>query len=321
MKVYSYILFFLVFISCESPQKEVNTWDSISNSRLFSLNDSLIQTYDLSGGIVSSIPNKEYNRIAILNAPFYAYFRWIANKKVVGVFNKSRFGQPYGNFESLGEGSEIDLEKLIAVQPDLIICNSYQLDVIKSLDIPKLVIDEYLENGIQRRRSFYQIVGAVSNKLTEAKEVANNPRTLINEFPSLNKTVLKLDNFGGEWFKPGEYTYIAKIVRYAGGELMTVEGKSESVKISQENAIVDLAKADYLLFMDWELSKEGLMDRLSPILSLKNHPKKLIYCNTSQSNYFFHSLVNSGLIINDLNSILSEEKVKGGIFELIQLEE
>lgn len=299
----------------------MNTWDSISNSRLFSLNDSLIQTYDLSGGIVSSIPNKEYNRIAILNAPFYAYFRWIANKKVVGVFNKSRFGQPYGNFESLGEGSEIDLEKLIAVQPDLIICNSYQLDVIKSLDIPKLVIDEYLENGIQRRRSFYQIVGAVSNKLTEAKEVANNPRTLINEFPSLNKTVLKLDNFGGEWFKPGEYTYIAKIVRYAGGELMTVEGKSESVKISQENAIVDLAKADYLLFMDWELSKEGLMDRLSPILSLKNHPKKLIYCNTSQSNYFFHSLVNSGLIINDLNSILSEEKVKGGIFELIQLEE
>ena len=320
MKVYSYILFFLVFISCESPQKEVNTWDSISNSKLFSLNDSLIQTYDLSGEIVSSIPKKEYNRIAILNTPFYAYFSSIAKKKVVGVFNKSRLRQHYGNFESLGDGAEIDLEKLIAVQPDLIICNSYQLDVIKSLDLPKLVIDEYLENGIQRRRSFYQIAGAVSNKLTEAKVAANNPRTLINEFPSLNKTVLKLDNFGGEYFKPGEYTYIAEIVRYAGGELMTVEGKSESVKIPQENAIVDLANAEYLIFMDWELSKEGLMDRLSPIL-LKNHPKKLIYCNTSQSNYFFHSLVNSRLIINDLNSILSGEKVKGGIFELINLEE
>ena len=320
MKVYNYILFFLFFISCESPQKEVNTWDSISNSKLFSLNDSLIQTYDLSGEIVSSIPKKEYNRIAILNTPFYAYFSSIANKKVVGVFNKSRLRQHYGNFESLGDGAEIDLEKLIAVQPDLIICNSYQLDVIKSLDLPKLVIDEYLENGIQRRRSFYQIAGAVSNKLTEAKVAANNPRTLINEFPSLNKTVLKLDNFGGEYFKPGEYTYIAEIVRYAGGELMTVEGKSESVKIPQENAIVDLANAEYLIFMDWELSKEGLMDRLSPIL-LKNHPKKLIYCNTSQSNYFFHSLVNSRLIINDLNSILSGEKVKGGIFELINLEE
>lgn len=55
------------------------------------------------------------------------------------------------------------------------------------------------------------------------------------------------------------------------------------------------------------------------LLELNNHPKKILYCNTTQTEYFEESVLNSHLIINDLNAVL-KTGVKGRFFEIKTLE-
>ena len=60
-------------------------------------------------------------------------------------------------------------------------------------------------------------------------------------------------------------------------------------------------------------------DRLKNILELDNHPSQLLYCNTTKSDYFQESVLNSHEIINDLHQVLKTGK-KGAFFELISIE-
>ena len=48
---------------------------------------------------------------------------------------------------------------------------------------------------------------------------------------------------------------------------------------------------------------------------LDNYPKKIVYCNTTQTDYYKESALNSHLIIDDLNAVLKTEK-KGRFFEI-----
>jgi len=59
---------------------------------------------------------------------------------------------------------------------------------------------------------------------------------------------------------------------------------------------------------------------MAHILTLDNYPARMIYCNTTQSDYFQQSVLNSHLIINDLHEVLFNG-AKGRFFEIVSLEE
>ncbi len=154
-----------------------------------------------------------------------------------------------------------------------------------------------------------------------ADEVIRDRKSLIyKEYEGLGVKVLKLDNFGGNWFKPGCGTYINKVFELSGVELECTNESSKSEKVSNEEAIMMLSKSDILLFMDWAESKKGLNERLSKVIELENHPSKVLYCNTVKASYFLESILNTGEIIADLHQVLKTSK-PGEFFELIDLEE
>ena len=273
------------------------------------------------GNELSKIQKKPYEKVIILATPYYKIFEELGTEsRVVGMSNVGRVNNVWDHIQSVGEGEEVDLEKIISLSPDLIICNSYQLENLKSLDVPKLACDEYLESSPIGRLRYLFLIGAVTGtEQLSFQSFQAKSKKFMQPIEKVNKTVLKLDNYGSGWFQPGCNTYISNIVTFAGATPVCVNGSSKSEKVSDEVATLALSKHELLLFMDWAPDKTGLIERLNGVLKLDNHPKKLLYCNTTQSDYFQESILNSYLIIKDLNEVLKTEK-KGRFFEIITLE-
>jgi iron complex transport system substrate-binding protein len=262
----------------------------------------------------------EYKRIILLANPFFVYFKALNTEySVVGMFNKSRVANVPKHINTVGEGAQIDLERIIRLDPDLIICNSYQLEELQSLKVPKLACDEYLEANPIGRLELIEMIAQLTNSHLKAAEVIEKRSALYQKHESLNTSILKLDNFGNGWYQPGCETYISKVIEMAGAQPLCVEKSEKSEKIAHETALYELSKNNYFLFMDWGRRKRGWKKRFNNSLKLDSNPKKIIYCNTAQTNYFEESALNSHLLINDLNTVLKTQK-KGRFFEIRTLE-
>ena len=144
----------------------------------------------------------------MLANPFFVYFKALdAQFNVVGMFNKSRVANVPKHINTVGEGAKFDLERIIRLDPDLIICNSYQLEELQSLKVPKLACDEYLEANPIGRLELTEMIAQLTNSHLKAAEVIEKRSALYQKHESLNTSILKLDNFGNGWYQPGCETY------------------------------------------------------------------------------------------------------------------
>ena len=314
-----YVIGFVISLINLSCGEEVANLEDIPE-QLFEVGTETISTRTKSGRIISEIEKKEYKRIVILATPFYTYFKALnVENNVVGIFNRERVKKVSKRIKSVGEGAYLDLEKIIQLNPDLIICNSYQLENLKSLTVPILACDEYLEAHPKGRLKFLMMIAAITKSAQEAENILKDRSSKYQNHESLNTSILKLDNFGEAWYQPGCDTYISKVIRMAGANPVCIQKSEKSEKIAHETAILKLSENNIFLFMDWGKKKRGWKKRMKHLLELNNHPKKILYCNTTQTEYFEESVLNSHLIINDLNAVL-KTGVKGRFFEIKTLE-
>tara|TARA_B100001778_G_scaffold316785_1_gene303948 strand:+ start:995 stop:1969 length:975 start_codon:yes stop_codon:yes gene_type:complete len=314
-----YVIGFVISLINLSCGEEVANLEDIPE-QLFEVGTETISTRTKSGRIISEIEKKEYKRIVILATPFYTYFKALnVENNVVGIFNRERVKKVSKRIKSVGEGAHLDLEKIIQLNPDLIICNSYQLENLKSLTVPILACDEYLEAHPKGRLKFLMMIAAITKSTQEAENILKDRSSKYQNHESLNTSILKLDNFGEAWYQPGCDTYISKVIRMAGANPVCIQKSEKSEKIAHETAIFKLSENNIFLFMDWGKKKRGWKKRMKHLLELNNYPKKILYCNTTQTEYFEESVLNSHLIINDLNAVL-KTGVKGRFFEIKTLE-
>ncbi len=313
-----FIGIFIILVNLSCGEKTSGS-EEISN-HLFSVAEETISTYSKSGRVVSEIDKKEYKRVVLLATPFYTYFEALnVENSIAGLFNKERVKKVPKSIKSVGEGAYLDLEKIIKLKPDLIICNSYQLEELKSLTVPVLACDEYLEAHPRGRLKFLKMIAAITNTRQKAEKILENISLKYKNHKTLNTSVLKLDNFGDGWYQPGCDTYISKVIRLAGADPVCIDESNMSEKIAHETAVFKLSQNNVFLFMDWGKKKRGWKKRMKHILDLDNFPTKTVYCNTTQTDYYKESALNSHLIIDDLNSVLKTGK-KGRFFEIKTLE-
>jgi ABC-type Fe3+-hydroxamate transport system substrate-binding protein len=311
------VVFIFSLVSC-SPKK--TDFKPTPYSDLFSVSSDFVYTYSLDGRQLSAVKKKEYKRIIVLASPLSIFFTTLKEERnVVGVLNKSRVYSGMKNSESVGENGKIDVEKIISLQPDLIICNTYQAEEIAGVKVNKVLIDEYLELSPRKRKTFSYLIGSLLGKEEEGRTFAMHTVSEKYAYKKLGLSVCKLDNFGGTWFEPGCNTYISQLLIGAGADFRCIKDSEKSEKVSGEKVTVELGKSDYLLFLDWAKEKKGFRDRLSLLLKFRDHPKEIIYCNTSESAYFEKSLVASVDLMSDLNTVL-QTKRKGKFFEILDLE-
>lgn len=322
MKFWGIFVFVVVVLfSCAEKRVKVVS-DTISSNFIVS-DSSFIYSLSSSGDTVSVVSiQKEYERIVVLATPLYTFFEELqATDDIKGIYSLERLQGLPSHIQNVSSGGGVDIERLIEIQPDLIVCNSYQKQDLERIngDCEILIIDEYLEHNPIQKASWLIFFG----KLLHVEKAANLAFEKIKasyvSFPTINLKVLQLNSFES-WFQPGCGNYIAQLISDAGAKMVCVPNEDGSVVVSQESAMQLLNNLDYLLFFDWELDQTSLKSRLKEVLKIRNEKKlAVLYCNTQKSQFYQKSILNPGEVIKDINFVLTTQE-EGDFFKILTIE-
>lgn len=318
MKILYLFFLLIVVLSCETDNKVT---DHFNNYEI--VQDSIFKSFNRDREVSSVVFSSPPKKVVVLATPLYSYLRALKlEKNIIGMLSLERMSGVPSFIKSIGENNEINQEKIIELSPDLIICNSFQLKSLSRLKekYQILVIDEYLETNPIRKASWIEFFGALFQKEKVSVDIYSKIKENYVPFPSENIKIIQLNNYGGKWYLPGCKSYISQVIRDAGGIVDCDSEKTGSDVVSEESAMVKLNKLDYLLFFDYAKDTSGLNIRLKPVLKLIKQKKlKVLYCNTTETNFFNESILNPDVVLNGLNLLITKG-VNGKFFKLITLE-
>lgn len=226
-----------------------------------------------------------------------------------------------GLVADVGSDAAPDYEKIVGLEPDLVLTYSMPgsafVSHLRSLGIPVLVLDDYLENSPLARASYVKIFGSMTGRMAAADSVYDAVSQAykkiaagVGDSPRVN--VLMNIPYGDAWYVPGGENYMTHLVNDAGGDVLgAVPGKSESSVISVEQALGYSAEADIWLNTGWCDTRIDLYSQ-NPVFRSMQVPK--IFNNTLRvtqggGNDFWESgAVRPDLILHDLVQILHHQK-------------
>ena len=265
-----------------------------------------------------------------------------------------------GEVPDVGFDQAPDYEKILALQPDVLLAykvsaaESPFLSKLKSLGIRVFTLYEFLENhplgrteylkafGLMTAResladSLFQNIAARYNSIAvqpsedHPKDVGRNFRTsdgAPEAAPSdahsggcsTPARVLMNIPYGDIWYVPGAESYMSKLVKDAGGQILGArEGDTESRAISLEEAFVLAQEADFWLNTGWCRTREDL-NAANPLF--KDFKIPHIYNNIRRTspgggNDFWESgYLRPDLILQDLRSIFTTDSTTDSIIPL-----
>lgn len=306
MKSWGIFFIVLCLFACKEPHRDE------ASEGPFRVENRLFTTYDSNFNVLFKVELSEApKRIIVLSTPHLSYLNTLqVENSIVGILGMERLEKEY--LEAINIGSvQVDLEKVIALNPDLIICNSGQvvdLGRIKE-NIPVLVVDEYLSSTPLEKLSWITFFGEVFKKQEFARDYFTSEKSKYQKKDQIQDGILQLNCFSGKYYLPGCTSYITNLVKDAGGKLNCKSEGSNSVIVSEEESMLMVNQAEYVLFFDWAVDTIGIKTRLKPIIDLSEDKRlKVIYCNTTLTGFMEESVIHPSAIINDLNLLLKEKK-------------
>lgn len=132
-----------------------------------------------------------------------------------------------GKVSELGIDEALNLEKLIALRPDLVMAYSLtgdlgQYQLIQETGIPVILNAEYLETHPLGRAEWLKLAGVIFDKLSLADSIFNKIETNYLAAEALVKDGLKQPSvlsgvlYGDSWYLPGGQNYGSTLLRDAG---------------------------------------------------------------------------------------------------------
>lgn len=251
------------------------------------------------------------------------------NETVVGVSGAAYVTEPQilenikaGKVADVGYGQNLNYEVILNQHPDLVMLYGVGSEVttivkkLEELDIPAIMNAEYLEETPLGKAEWVKFVGALYEKDNEAElffdAIEENYLSLkekVNHKTNKPK-VLVGSPYKDSWWIPGGNSYMANLIKDAGGEYIGKNNDShESYVISFENALTYGNEADVWINMGLLSSKKEIIatdQRFKSFGVLKNG--KLYNNNNKMSvkggNDFWESgTVFPNLILRDLISV------------------
>ena len=252
-----------------------------------------------------------------------------------------------GEVPDVGYDQAPDYEKILALQPDVLLAykvsaaESPFLSKLKSLGVRVFTLYEFLENhplgrteylkafGLMTAResladSLFQDIAARYNSIAVQQD--NQSDTLEwNDHPNGHRPsyfcpeggafhpakVLMNIPYGDIWYVPGAESYMSKLVKDAGGQILGArEGDTESRAISLEEAFMLAQEADFWLNTGWCRTREDL-NAANPLF--KDFKIPHIYNNIRRTspgggNDFWESgYLRPDLILQDLRAIFTSD--------------
>ncbi|MEQ9165773.1 MAG: ABC transporter substrate-binding protein [Fulvivirga sp.] len=162
-----------------------------------------------------------------------------------------------GLVKDLGVDSDINLEELISLDPDMIMAYTIggdygQFNKMEQLGVPAVLNAEYLEEHPLGRAEWLKFMAAFFDKETMADSVFNSIEERYNELLALNKntdnkpTILSGVVYGDTWYMPGGKNYASTLIRDAGGDYLWASASTSGfLELSFEAVYNKALNADF----------------------------------------------------------------------------
>lgn len=176
-----------------------------------------------------------------------------------------------GEVRDMGYDTGVDYERLASLRPDMVFIygiggeNTSVTDKFTELHIPYIYIGDYLETTPLGKAEWIVPFGELTDRRTEAADIFAG---IEERYDSLKNrasgfaakpTVMLNAPYRDVWFVPGDKSYMATLIRDAGGEYV-FEGEDSSVSrpVSAEAAYLAAREADVWLTPNQALTLDEL---------------------------------------------------------------
>lgn len=184
--------------------------------------------------------------------------------KLIGVSDTKRVNTPEviqkikaGKVAEVGNSESINIEKILELNPDLIMTygvGNPQIDSHHKLieaGLKVAINAEYMETSPLGHAEWLKFTALFFNQENIAQKAFNQISTKYENIASKTKsvknrpTVFTGFNFKGVWYIPGCQSYVAKYLADAGSNYLCADNSSGSKPLSFENVFQRAASADY----------------------------------------------------------------------------
>ncbi|MBI9035331.1 MAG: ABC transporter substrate-binding protein, partial [Bacteroidales bacterium] len=231
-------------------------------------------------------------------------------------------GLQTGEIVSIKFNEQIDPEKALMVNPDIIFTSPYQNSDYSDLEQYGLTVvpfTDYMEQDPVGRAEWIRFMALFFEKEKQADSIVNAINSEYNRIKNRlihtndKPTIYANKPFRGIWYMPGGNSYVARIFKDAGASyLWKDDSLSGSLAIDFEVVYNKASEADF-----WRLfitrpgpySYDDLLaedERFGDFAAFKN--KKIIICKTVESEYFEKAGMEPELILADLAHIFHPDQ-------------
>ena len=229
-----------------------------------------------------------------------------------------------GKLTEVGRDRTIDLEKVLVLQPDLVIADTYtQENVLVALQeagVPVVINAAYAESSLLGRVEWIKFVGAFFNKEERATAQFDSivvryevHRALTQNLPMDKRpTVFVGSLWRGTWFMSGGKTYPAQLLRDAGANYLWADDESQqSLALDFETVYEKAHDADC-----WITMKNGWFSRNDVVAEDERYKKFTAFENGNVFNanarlnahggndYWETGLIEPDVVLADIIKIL-----------------
>lgn len=330
MKTHFFALFlFLAFFSCKKNQEKTTAnWEKISQN--IQIKQDSDQFNLRSGKFNYSIPEDQlpFKKVILLNASLVGYFtqlglentligisspEYVYSDKIHQLISESKI-------QNIGNEQKYDVEKIIALKPDVIFTNYISTfdntyDLLKKNGIEVIFLDEYLEQNPLEKSKYLLVFGKLfdEEKLAETQfnEISKNYQSL-QKLAKTGKTqpvVLANEMYGNQWFLPGGKSNLAQLISDANAKYINANvAESKAIPMSFEEVYAKSQEANFWVNAGNHNKKSDLL-RFNPAYAKMNvFQNGKIYTITGKekdksNDYFESGVVRTDLILKDFIKI------------------
>lgn len=268
----------------------------------------------------------------LLNASLVGYFTELhLEEKIIGISSpeyvySDKIHQMIqeGKIQNIGNEQKYNVEKIIALKPEVIFTNyiasfDNTYDLIRKNGIEIIFLDEYLEQNPLDKSKYLIVFGKLLGKEKEAEQ---RFREIQKSYDSLRilaqkanhkPVVLANEMYGNQWFLPGGKTNLATLILDANAAYVNAQNSdSKAVPLSFEEVFAKSQNAEFWVNVGNHQFKKELL-QINP-----NYAKMNVFNNgklytvsgkeKAKSNDFFESgVVRADLILKDYIKIFHPE--------------
>lgn len=219
-----------------------------------------------------------------------------------------------------GGGTEPDIEKLIDLEPELVLSQRFSADdtvypAMQQAGLPVVIDADFLDATPLGVAEWGKFISVFFNTEAIAQESFDGVNTRYEEVATLAKnaesqpTVFANTPFSGTWYMPGGASYVATLIRDAGGEYLWADDETTgSIMLSLEEVLDTAVDADYWvnIFQNTAADVLALDERLDEFAAFQNGQ---MYTNNARlnanygSDFYENGYANPDVLLADLVKI------------------